>query len=118
MNSSLQNDPLRKQSGFERKKMSNYVWFAFVNDQNPMKKSNNMLVIPYDCEFIIIQPTNDSNFKITEIFTIENMIFYLEYGDWDFQNGLKVNDKFVYLRRSNLNGTHIFMILPEVSIKI
>ena len=96
--------------------MSTFTWFAFLEDQKTIQNPKNNFTIPYDCEFIVIQPHHD-HFKLTEVYKIENNTFFLDYGIWDTKSGLSIEENFFYARRSDLNGTEVRLLMYYVSKK-
>lgn len=80
-------------------KISKYTWVVFDD--------NIKLSIPYNCEFIRIQKIHSTAYKLTEIYMVKNKIFVNDFGTFDFNSGLKIQDATMYQRRLDLNGSVI-----------
>lgn len=78
-------------------KMSDYTWLIFDDEIN--------LAIPYNCEFIRVKKIDLDSYELTEIYTFKQKIFVSNFGNWNFNSGLKIQDSSMYQRRSNLNGS-------------
>ena len=66
------------------------------------------LQVPIDCEFIIVQPTDDDLYKLTEIYQFKTTSFSFDYGTW--HGVLNITPIPFFKRRSNLNGTNITVL--------
>ena len=77
------------------------------------------LRIPYDCEFIIIQPMGHHlhRYKLTEIYQVKNKSFSFVFGTWS--GALNVTDVSFYERRLNLNESIITTVgFQEFSVNV
>ena len=94
-------------------KMQNFVWLIFPgNDVQKIQFTE--LAIPYDCEFIVIQSKNSTAFTLTELYTVKNKFFSLDYGTWTRDFGLKTTNGNFYSRRTNLQRTELRVLThPE-----
>ena len=81
-----------------------FIWLVFV--ENLLE--TNALLIPLDCEFILIEFVNKSIYKMAEIYTVKNKSFSLEFGTWDI-NGLSSSKRGFYRRRENFQGVKLTM---------
>lgn len=90
----------------ETHKLQNFIWLMFLND-GTKNLQNHKLNIPYDCEFIVIQPRNETVYRLTEIFTVKNKSFSLNLGAWERGYGLKVPNISFYLRRIDFQNTEM-----------
>lgn len=76
----------------------------FVSDiESTVMNSKIKSLVPYECEFIIVD-TKESMYKLIEIYNLTNNTFVLQYGEWDFIEGLKSSNLSLYWRRLNING--------------
>lgn len=71
---------------------------------------NHKLNIPYDCEFVVIQPKNETTYELTEIFAVKGKSFALDFGTWDKNSGSKIRNVSFYQRRLNLEKTEIKLL--------
>lgn len=64
--------------------------------------------VPYDCQVLLTYPINDTNYEITEIYNINNLVSnfnFSHFGNWNENDELNVPIKDFYKRRYDLNGT-------------
>lgn len=86
-------------------KWQKFIWLTFL--ENKMENLQyHKIKIPYDCEFIVIRPKNETTTLLTEIYEVKNRSFSLDFGTWDI-NGLKIPNASFYARRSNFENTKI-----------
>lgn len=90
--------------------LSQFIWLIFTNSK---EIHNYRLNVPYDCEFIIIQSDVGMTYTLTEIYQIDNSLFRLNFGHWEW-NAPNFKDTFKYQRRLNLNNTVIALIVARV----
>ena len=57
--------------------------------------------VPYNCEFIAIEPKSQNTYELTEFYTVKNQFFSFYLGTWN--DGLKISNAPFYSRRKNLN---------------
>ena len=48
------------------KKLHNFIWLTFAMSRTP---ESYRLMIPYDSQFLVIEPENETTYKLTEIYT-------------------------------------------------
>ena len=82
--------------------MRNFIWLIFLGNGTTNVQFKH-LIIPYDCEFIVIQSKNGRIYTLTEIFTVKNQFFSLDFGTYVRGLGLQTEDGGFYNRRSNLH---------------
>ena len=79
--------------------MAQYNWIVFlVNSQENLAT----LIVPYNCEFILIQSENSATYALTEYYAVKNKSFLFDFGAWDNDIGLKQTNIPFYRRRVNL----------------
>ena len=101
---------------YELYKISLFTWLIFLEEKSSViSKVNHDIIVPYDCEFIIIQPKGNKTGILTEVFTVNGNSFFNDYGSWDAEYGSDISDEFFYLRRRDLNQSEILMISLYVS---
>lgn len=69
--------------------------------------------MPYNCEFIIIHPLNNKNYKLTEIYKLKNKIFFKDFGIWNYYSGVNISGLSFLMRRIDLNGTELVLEREE-----
>lgn len=91
--------------------MNHYTWIAFVEDEQSIRTE---LMVPFDCEFIIVQKNNRNDYELTEIYEIENRTFFLDFGMWSQERGLRIVNESFYSRRRDLNQSEILVFFHHV----
>lgn len=86
-----------------KSQMSRFTWLVFL--ENRQSVFTNELIIPYNCEAVIIQKRNEGDYKLTEFYTVKNKPFTYDLAEWS--HGLKITNLSQYYRRLNVNGTEL-----------
>ena len=81
--------------------MNQFKWLAFISSD---KTEGYDLTVPYDCEFIVIQPQNGNVYKLTEIYKIGKSAFHSLFGLWR-SNAFDFKEHSIFQRRINLNDS-------------
>lgn len=63
-------------------------------------------LIPFDCEFILIQPKNKT-IHLTEIYSVNRKIFSFDFGTWAKDSNLIASNVNFYRRRMNFQRSKI-----------
>ena len=90
--------------------MAHFKWLVFVQDLGTYIEGNHKLIVPLNCEFIVINKENSATYKVTEYYDIKNASFYFDFGIWDKDFGLNVTKLTFRKRRSNLHKREIVVI--------
>lgn len=82
-------------------------------------KNLNLLNIPYDSKFFLVEEINFFNYEITEVYQIasKSSKMYFRYAIWENKK-LKLLRNFVFPSRINLQGHEINIAVPFVRFKI
>ena len=90
-------------------KLRNFIWLIFLESgtKNPQFDK---LVIPYDCQFIVIQSKNATTYALTEIYTLKKRFFALDFGTWTKDFGLRTTDDSFYRRRTNFQSSELRVV--------
>lgn len=94
--------------------MSRFTWFVFLKNQQ--STFSNDLIVPYNCEFVIIQETRESIYKLTEFYLVKNKTFHYNFGIWD--HDLTITNFSMYSRRLNVNGTELIYGQVNLGVSI
>ena len=86
---------IMKNHSLVTKKCSKYVWLVFHNQIHDQ--------IPYDCEYIGIRKYSSNAYGLVELYKVNNRIAWNDFGKWDKNSGLMIQDASMYWRRLNLN---------------
>jgi hypothetical protein len=72
--------------------------------------------IPFDCEFLVVQPAGDQGAILTEVYRVKRSLPLLKYPfcTWSAGDVLSCTDKGFYQRRDNLQG----IALKTGSVKV
>ena len=88
-----------------------YKWLIFyLNNSDEFDQ----LSVRYDCELILVQRNHSLSYKLTEVYDTDNKIITQDLGTWNNLNRLKINKKYLYLRRQNLNETDLNILRLKV----
>lgn len=89
--------------------MQHFTCLAFVKYTD--WQENQELKIPYDCEFIAIEPEVDGViYKLSEIYEVKNKKFTLDFGAYHQEYGLTLSQQSFYNRRLDFNQTKTIVL--------
>lgn len=91
-------------------KLSGFTWFVFLDDSKSDIFSYDFRV-PFNCEFVVIQPIHNSLYKLSEIYQVKNNSFYFNFGTWG--DVLNATEMSFNRRRINFNGSIITALTNE-----
>ena len=92
-------------------KMAFFKWLIFLTDPKADRTHyRDKLIIPYNCEFIVIQARNSTNYQLTEYYEIKSSSYSLDFGTWDSNSGLRGPDVTFYSKRINMHRNRIMVI--------
>lgn len=90
-----------------RYKICRYKWLIFTEDISRDME----LSIRFDCEMIIIQKDNENGYTLSEICNTENKNFFSGLGKWDYNDGLEINNDFLFLRKRDFDGFYVNILV-------
>lgn len=96
--------------------LQNFIWIVFPTNLTETSQIN-QLIIPYDCEFIVVQSKIGTGYELKEIYTVKNKLFTLDFGIWDKNFGLRHSNESFYRRKSNFNAIEIDILSDDDSVR-
>jgi hypothetical protein len=95
--------------------MSTATWLLFL-DTTPLDEFFRGIYIPFDSEFLVVQPANDDAAVLTEVYRISASLPLQThpFGTWSPGDGLTCSDVSFYQRRDNLQG----LVLRTAFVKV
>jgi hypothetical protein len=96
--------------------MSKFTWMLFLDTTWLLDEFFSDVHIPFDCEFVVVQPAGDEGAILTEVYRVSPS-FPLQkhrFGTWSAGDGLFCTDKGFYQRRDDLQG----LALKTASLKV
>jgi len=99
-------------------RMSKATWMLFVDTIWPLDEFFSDVYIPFDCEFVVVQPAVDEGAILTEVYRVRPSFPLQKYrfGTWSAVDGLFCTDKGLYQRRDNLQGLALKTGFLKVSV--
>ena len=100
--------------------MSKATWVLFVDTKCSLDEFFSDVYIPFDCEFVVVQPAGDKGAILTEVYRVSPSFPLQKYrfGTWSASDGLFCTDKGFYQRRDNLQGIALKTAYTRVSQKV
>ena len=86
-------------------RLSWFTWILFLDSSKPNIFHIDK-IIPFNCEFIVVQEIQDNIYKLTEVYGLRNKAFTFDFGTWN-DGLLRISNLSFYWRRLNLNETVI-----------
>jgi len=98
--------------------MSKATWMLFVDTTWPLDEFFSDVYIPFDCEFVVVQPAGDEGAVLTEVYRVRpsSPLQKYHFGTWSAVDGLFCTDKSLYQRRDNLQGLALKTAFLKVSV--
>jgi hypothetical protein len=98
--------------------MSKATWMLFLDTKCPLDEFFSDVYIPFDCEFLVVQPGGDEGAILTEVYRVTPSYPLQKYrfGTWSAADGLFCTDKGFYQRRENLQGLPLKTAFLKVSV--
>jgi hypothetical protein len=86
--------------------MSNFFWLLFLDKNSPLEEFFTDINIPFNCEFLVVQPEDDHVVGLTEVYRVSPTLPLQTYrfGNWTPVGGLTWPSKGFYHRRNSLQG--------------
>jgi hypothetical protein len=88
---------------------SRAIWLLLLDMNTSLEQFFTDINIPFDCQFLVVQPQSDHVFVLTEVYRVSPTLPLQTYcfGNWPPGGGLTWPSQSLYRRRNNLQG-HIF----------
>lgn len=92
-------------------------WILFLHGSTSVDNFLNGIDIPFDCEFLVAEYSEDHRVELTEVFRVEAIspLSTDPYGNWTQNGGLNITTLKLYARRDNLQGIVIKVSTLPVS---
>ena len=97
--------------------MSKAVWLLFLDTQL-LDQFFSSVHIPFDCEFLVVQPAREDAAVLTEVYRVTPSFTLQKYplGTWSQRHGLNFTNISFYQRRDNFQGIALKTAFLKVSI--
>lgn len=98
--------------------MSKATWMLFLDTAWLLDEFLSDVYIPFDCEFVVVQPAGDRGAILTEVYRVRPSFPLQKYPFciWSAGDGLFCTDKGFYQRRDNLQGIALKTGFLKVSV--
>lgn len=98
--------------------MSKAIWILFLDTKWLLDEFFNDVHIPFDCEFVVVQPAADEVAILTEIYRVGPSFPLQNYPfcTWSAGAGLVCTDMDFYQRRHSLQGLTLKTAFIKVSV--
>jgi hypothetical protein len=98
--------------------MSKATWMLFVDTKWPLDEFFSDVYIPFDCEFMVVQPAGEEGAILTEVYRVSPSFPLQKYrfGTWSAGGGLICTDDGFYQRRDNLKELALKTAFLKVSV--
>ena len=98
---------------------SKAIWLLFMDTNTSQEQFFTDINIPFDRQFLVVQPQNDHVVMLTEVYRVSPTLplHTYSFGNWTAGGGLTCFLKNFYMRRKNLNGFTIQATRVNVSRK-
>lgn len=69
------------------------------------------IIIPIDCQFLIIYRKDEKNYDILELYNFRKFgkLSIKRFGYWNIENGLQATEDYIFWRRCDLQGLILFL---------
>jgi hypothetical protein len=86
--------------------MSKATWMLFLDTTWLLDEFLSDVYIPFDCEFVVVQPAGDEGATLMEVYRVKPSVPLQKYPfcTWSAGDDLSCTDKGFYQRRDNLQG--------------
>lgn len=86
-----------------------FTWLTFVNWSKSTEEEEYDLMVPLSCQFFLVHYSAQTTYKLVEIYKVENLTFFHDYGFWNDNNTYKLitTNLSWYQRRMNLKNLTI-----------
>lgn len=89
-------------------RVSKFSWLVFLEE--PLNEEfYEGLLVPYNCEFIIVYSIDKIKFELVEIYNLKNLTFSSNFGIWEPSSGVLITNVSLFRRRINFNNTGLII---------
>lgn len=90
-------------------RVSEFTWLIFLENLVDDYEFYKQLIVPYNCEFIIVSSVDENKYNLHEVYNIKNLTEVYDFGIWERSIGLSVTNIPLYRRRINLKNAELIL---------